>query len=225
MKLILYSFGDSTPNNTIDAAVGQIVGNNGTLTYIPSASGPTAEKYFGQTCDLYRKYGVKHFNYFPVDASISEEEVTKALCSEAIYLSGGNTFYFLNSLRKNSLLSKLNKYVLDGGCLVGLSAGAIITTPTIAIAAHLPGGGDSNDVGLSNLSAVNLTNFEFAPHFEGDKSKLAQYSKNSANPIYACPDGSGITVDGPKLTFHGPVTCINNGQTFKINNSSNTSSH
>lgn len=214
MKLVLYSRGGSSLDLSLDAKVAEIVGKNGVISYIPSSSGPTAEKYFAAMQNFYRPFGITNFNYFPVDTDFCSSDLNRAMSSNAIFLSGGNTFSFLNILRKKAMLQQLTEYAQKGGCLIGQSAGAIITTPTIAVAGKLSGGGDENSAELTDLTGLNLVNFEFAPHHEKHSSELLEYSLHINRPIYACPDGSGISVLDSAITIHGPATCYFRGNSF-----------
>lgn len=53
-----------------------------------------------------------------------------------VYLSGGNTFHYPLHLRRSGLIHALRDFADRGGVLAGLSAGAILATPHIGLAAH-----------------------------------------------------------------------------------------
>jgi len=88
--------------------------------------------------------------YFDVDKEYDEKKIEELLACDAIFLSGGNTYYFLNSLRKRKFLPKLREYVRIGGILIGVSAGSIIMSKTIDITTlH-----DENTIGLKDYTAL-----------------------------------------------------------------------
>jgi dipeptidase E len=140
--------------------------------------------------------------------------------SDAIHMGGGNTFYFLNSLRKAKLLKDLRNFTLKGGILTGLSAGAIMMTENIELAGYPEFDRDENNVGIKNLSSLNLVDFAFFPHFKNSARYdvvFKKYSKLKQKIIYACPDGAGIVVNGDEIRFVGKCYAFSDGHKFSIN--------
>src|SRR5262249_36495004 len=150
-----------------------------------------------------------------VDCAVSSSELRRALSSDIIYLAGGNTFYFLKHLRKAGLIGPLREFAARGGVLAGLSAGALIMSPNIGLAGYPHFDSDENEVGLSNLSALDLVGLEFFPHYE-DSPRLARalaaYSHRVPHPVYACRDGGGIVVDGEKFEVLGRADVFYRGE-------------
>lgn len=184
------------------------------MTYIPACSWGL-EEYFKEAKSIYMHLGFAAVGCFPVDTKFSARELQHALTADVIYLSGGNTFYFLKYLRENGMLPKLKKFVENGGVLMGLSAGSIIMTPSITLAGTPKFDCDPNDVKLKNLKSLGLVHFEFFPHYSGKKKvdgELLKYSKAVNHPVYACADGDGIVVDSGRLIFHGDVTMFYKGK-------------
>jgi len=141
--------------------------------------------------------------------------------SDVVYLSGGNTFHYLHHLRRSGLFEPLRRYADRGGVLAGLSAGAILVTPNIGLAAYPPFDRDENQVALaeSRWSALDLVDFEFFPHFRRSRryrQAMMDYSARSRFPVYACSDGSGIVVEGDRFTAHGEVWLFDRGQERRI---------
>lgn len=101
-------------------------------------------------------------------------EKIKLLSANILMISGGNTFTLLNHLR----LSGLDKGIIefwekDNIVLAGVSAGAIVLTPSIGTATF----GDPNDVGLTDLTGLNIVDFEVWPHFTTEQqAELDVYS-------------------------------------------------
>lgn len=188
------------------------------MTYIPSTH-ENAEKFFKRAKDRYKKFGINKLIYFPVDAVFTKAEMRQALKSDVIYLAGGNTFYFMKHLRSSGVLPELLKYVQRGGTLAGLSAGGLILTPDICLAGYPPHDADLNEVRLKDFRGLNLVNFEFYPHYtsSGRTNQLMQlYSKKISRPIMACPDGSGIVVDGDEISLLGPITMFHAGKRTRL---------
>lgn len=176
---------------------------NASIGYIPSAS-ESSRKYYNQKVEYYRKLGINNLQYFDIDEEYNEYEFNKIFNYDAIHLSGGNTFNFLHLLRKRDLLGSLNKYVYNGGILIGVSAGSILTTKTIEIARFC----DENHVGITNYNALGIIDFEFMPHWNENAKYyglLKEYSVSKSTTIYACKDGDGIVVNGEEIKFIGDI--------------------
>lgn len=220
MKLVLYSGGDDKDNRQLDKAFIELLGRkNPVVTFIPSSS-YLSEQEFKVFVRHYSKYKISRFIHFPVDVPFDRIMFQEVMRSDAIHMGGGNTFYFLNSLRKAKLLKELRTFVEKGGVLTGLSAGAIIMTENIDMAAYPNFDRDENTVNLKNLSSLNLLDFAFFPHFKNSArydAVFKKYSKLKQKVIYACPDGSGIVVNGTELRFIGKTFAFSDGHKFPIN--------
>jgi dipeptidase E len=224
MKLVFYSGGDLKQNTQLDeelvkmlhAAAGK--GRSPRMTFIPSSSW-RLDYYFREFVEYYEEYGIDNLECLPIDRPFDREQLQRCLEGEAIYLSGGNTYYFLKSLKECDMLPKLRKYVEKGGILVGLSAGSIIMTPNIRMAGIPSFDSDLNEVGLKQLGSLGLVKFEFHPHYNGRKrvdEELKKYSKTLNYPLYASFDGAGVVVDGDKISFVGGVTAFMNGDKKRL---------
>lgn len=207
MRLVIYSGGQLRKNEILHDALSHLAGvkKQKLFTYIPFCH-EGSDIYFQRAVKRYSRFGFTHFLCLHVDKKLCPETVKRAFEGDVIYLAGGNTFYFLEHLRRSGLLPKLKRFVAQGGVIAGLSAGAILLTPHIGLAGYPDFDRDENDVGLSNLRALNLVRFEFYPHFQGRKKvteALRKYSLTSKYPVVASQDGGGIVVTDGKAEFVG----------------------
>lgn len=220
MKLVFYSGGLAKENEHLDRAFIELLGKkNPVVTFIPSSS-YLSEEEFKAFVKHYSKFKISRFIHFPVDIPFDQILLQEVMRSDAIHLAGGNTFYFLNSLRKAKLLPQLRAFAKRGGVLTGLSAGAIMMTENIEMAGYPEFDRDENTVNISNLSALNLVDHLFFPHFKNSKRYdvvFKKYSKSHPKVIYACPDGAGIVVNGEELRFIGRCYAFADGHKFSIN--------
>jgi dipeptidase E len=209
-KLVLYSDQMIAQNKKIDIELLRLIGKEKPkIGYIASASDLT-RKYYNQKVEYYKNLGVEYLLYFDLDKEYDEAKIDELLSCDAIHLSGGNTYYFLNSLQKRNFIPVLEDYVSKGKVLVGISAGSILMSKTIDIAQF----GDENFLNLKNTHALDLIDFEFMPHWNTDFVYLdgvKNYSKINNNTIYACKDGDGIIIDNNKMRFFGEIIKIENG--------------
>jgi dipeptidase E len=100
----------------------------------------------------------------------------------AVYVSGGNTFYLLDHMRRSGFYDRVRARISDGMIYIGSSAGSVVATPDIGYADALDDrskASEANDVGL------NLVNFAILPHMDhADFSPLVQKT-------YAAIEGNG----------------------------------
>lgn len=220
MKLVFYSGGNDKDNLKLDKNFVELIGKkNPVVTFIPSSS-YLSEMEFKVFVKHYSKFRISRFIHFPVDVPFDRVLLQEVMRSDAIHMAGGNTFYFLNSLRKAKLLKELKMFVERGGVLTGLSAGAIMMTENIEMAGYPEFDRDENQVGLKNLSSLGLVDFAFFPHFKNSSrydAAFKKYSKLKKKVLYACPDGSGIVVNDRELRFVGKTFAYSDGHKFSLN--------
>lgn len=206
---MLYSDQIIKENRKIDYELLRLLNKkNPSIGYIPSCSDLT-RKYFNPKVQYYNELGISNIQYFDLDKEYDETKINDIFQSDAIHLSGGNTFYFLYLLKKRNLVKSLQLYVDQGGMLIGISAGSIILSKTIDMAQF----GDEDIVGIEDRSSLGIVDFQFMPHWSDDESikylkVLKDYSKVKKTTIYACNDGDGIVIDGDDIKFIGNVIKI-----------------
>lgn len=215
-KLVFYSDQVIPKNKKVDLALLRLIGRDKPrIGYIPSQSDPQ-RKYFQEKVEYYRQYRIEDLLYFDLDQEYDESKTGKLLACDAIHLSGGNTYYFLNSIKKRKFAPILKEFVRKGGVLVGVSAGGYMMTSSIKITSLFSE--NENSVGLKNFTALGLVDFEFCPHFNQKEKyleKIKEYSKSSGKMIHACRDGDGIVVYEDKVKLIGKVVNIKQGRILR----------
>ena len=177
------------------------------LAYIPSASDGT-RKYFRDKCEYYKRYGISDLLYFDLNQEYDPARLDELLACDAIHLSGGDPFQFLGSIRKRNFGPVLKKYWEDGGILLGISAGAIVLTPSIKIS-HV-----FYQSRTDKHQAVGLVDFHFLPHWnlrEGRIEDVKRFSQENQATVYACKDGDGMVIKDGKVELVGELLKIENG--------------
>jgi dipeptidase E len=197
-----------------DALINRIKGfiGNGKfkLAYIPSQT-DKERKYFDAAKDFFLSLGVSDFLYFDIDQEFDVSTVVPLTTCDGIYLSGGNTFYFLKKLKERKLDFLLKALAVKGKLMIGVSAGAILMTKSIKIAEFI----DENEIQLKEFDGLNLVNLEFMPHWESQKTtsqELLDYSLNQDGSIFTCNDGSGIVIEGSRIDYFGEIYEIRKGE-------------
>jgi len=134
-----------------------------TVSFIPTAS--IVEEY-----TLYVENDKKAFEDLGIIVNVlhlnqsSEEEITIALNeNDIIYISGGNTFYLLQELRKTKTDQKIIKQINNGKLYIGASAGSMILAPDLNYIKELDNPEKAKD--LTNFKGLNVIDFYPLPHF------------------------------------------------------------
>ncbi len=220
MNLVFYSGGNDQENHLLDKSFVEVLHKkNPVITFIPSSS-YLSDQEFKSFVRHYSKFKISRFIHFPIDVPFDKILFQEVMRSDAIHMAGGNTFYFLHHLRKMKLLPQLRSFAQKGGVLTGLSAGAIMMTENIEMAAYPEFDRDENIVNIKNLAALNLVDFLFFPHFRNSPrydAVFKTYTKKNSKIIYACPDGAGIVVRENELRFIGKCYAFSEGKKFTIN--------
>jgi dipeptidase E len=233
LKLVLYSGGQSRTNHRLHAEVVRLAHMRRresasrldkeplSLTYIPyTADG--AAPFFDRAIRRYRAAGIERFFTLEPDHRATPDELHTLHSSDVIYLAGGNTYTFLHLLRKSGLFKHVRQFAKAGGVLAGLSAGAILMTPSIGLAGVPSYDADENEMGLRGpkaLQGLGLVDFEFSPHDSSDPRRQKQlqiYADRIERPVFSVGDGGGLVVEGENLEFFGKVRVFAEGKCWKL---------
>lgn len=133
-----------------------------TVTFIPTASIPeTVKFYVGAGRKALEKLGLTVDELEITKASA--EEISYKLCNnDYIYISGGNTFFLLQELKKTGADKIISREILAGKLFIGESAGSMIVSPNIEYAKGLDDYKKAS--ALESFSALNMIDFYPLPH-------------------------------------------------------------
>ena len=115
---------------------------------------------------------------------------------DVVYVCGGNTFDYLDRIRK----TELDKFILDfskkeDSVYVGVSAGSIIAGPSIEIAGW-GNEGDKNNINLINLEGLSLVDYILYPHYRRElKAELDSFRLKTGNPIIELQDNQAMIIN------------------------------
>jgi len=210
-RLALYSDQEIPANAVVNRRLLTLIGAEcPRIGYVSSAPDP-ARHYFSHKQAYYHALGCDLSVYVDSDVVAQTGLLAMLLDCDAIHLTGGNTYFFLRWLLESGLIQSLRSYATDGGILIGASAGSLLMTRSIAIAEL---SGDTPDPSMTSLEALGLVDFHFWPHYrpgaENQPGESAFLSK--VELAYACPDGAGVIIDGPRVELIGEVKAFHYGQ-------------
>jgi dipeptidase E len=126
-----------------------------------------------------------------------KEEREKLLQANILLITGGNVCALLRNLRRSGLDQAILEFVQkEDYVLAGYSAGAMIMTPTIELAAADPFVNENKGVGLTDFTALNLVDFEILPHYdETRKSFLEHYRVQTPYKVKPLRDDEYLVIE------------------------------
>lgn len=202
MNIFLLSCTDNLQVDLKNKLSYEIALRGNAVAYISSEPQDGERHYYLSTIKDFAQIGENiKVDYFDLSDNFTDQLLEKLLEYGAIYLSGGNTYIFLDSARKRNIFSILTRFLERDGLLIGASAGSIMMTPSIDIAAL----GDENIPDLKDTSGFGFVDFEFHPHHNEyhDSNTLSAYMGNNKSQLYVCEDGAGIFYENGKINLYG----------------------
>ena len=145
------------------------------ILFIPTATNVDEyKKYIHLTQKVFEDFGYEVENF---DVSIFSEEIAKEKLSEAkiVFISGGNTFYLLQELKRKNLIPYLKERIENGLLYIGESAGSVIAAPDIEYASIVDDKTLATE--LDDYTGLNLVDFYIVPHFE--EEPFVESSRNT----------------------------------------------
>ena len=209
VTLVMYSDQVIPQNRKVDARLLDLLAGRKRIGYVSSGPEPD-RRYYSERRTYYAGLDLDLSVFFDI-AAFGADGLADLLGCDAIHLAGGDTRTFLQLLKAHDLMATLSDWALEGGLMIGTSAGAILMTPTVAIDALFTG---EDPKAVQDGGALNLVPFEFFPHFDSGRDylpDLLSYSTSTPNRIAACRDGDGIVVHDGAVECVGDIVWITNG--------------
>lgn len=173
-----------------------------TVTFIPTASiSEEITHYIRAAIEAFEKLGVG-VDELDISTAPLEEIQEKLGRNDMIYVSGGNTFYLLQELRRSGADKIITDQVNSGKLYIGESAGSIITSPDIEYVKFL----DDMDkaTSLRSYEGLNFIRVYPVPHYNNEpftdaaNDLMAHY--NSRLNLVPISNTQVIQVDNNNIT-------------------------
>ena len=194
-KLLLTATGLANQNiknqflQIIDKPISQVK-----IIFVPTASRSEEElKYVDESKKELLDLGISENNIktLNLDKPVSFQDVEGF---DVIYVCGGNTFYLLKKVRETGFDKVIIEFAKTDKLYLGVSAGSILVNPDISTA----GTGlepDENDVGLIDLTGLNLTDVLVSPHYcEEEKLIIDEFKKKSQYKVIPLTDNQALLI-------------------------------
>lgn len=207
MKLLLTSNGLS--NQSIAKALFDLVGKPAaetSVTFIPTAMnvGSGDKEWFID--DLYniKKQGLKGIDVVDISALPKDIWLPRIEVADVLFFSGGNSFHLMRWLNESGLAELLPE-LLKKRVWAGISAGSMVTNPTLALSSKDKKIYYEEKFGYNSEKALGFVDFYTRPHFnspdfpQARKDYLEEVAKDIPDTIYALDDNSAVKVIDGKI--------------------------
>jgi len=119
---------------------------------------------------------------------------------DVVEFIGGNPYYLLDSTRRHRAEPILRR-VADSKVLIGWSAAAFVFGPSLSLVNKFSP--EMNIMGLSDLTAIGLTDVEVLPHYDRFLSRFdhyeetcAKYEADTGVAVVRLNDGDAVLIRG-----------------------------
>jgi dipeptidase E len=172
-----------------------------TVTFIPTAS--IVEKvtfYVNAGKKALEKLGLI-VDVLEISTATSDEINTKLKDNDFIYVTGGNTFFLLQELKRTGADKIIIEEITAGKLYIGESAGAMVTSANIEYVKGMDSAKKAPE--LENFDALGLVEFYTIPHYTNAPfKKIAQKivdSYSSTLNLFPISNNEAILVENDKV--------------------------
>lgn len=171
------------------------------VNFIPTAANVEEYKEYVEEAKLtFEELG---FQVNIVDiAQMNRDDILSVLNKvDCLYVSGGNTFYLLQELKRKELIEPIRNRVSEGMLYIGESAGAVITSKNIDYVQDMDDKTIASD--LTDSSGLSLVDFYVVPHinefpFEESAAQVINAYEKTLN-LLPINNSEVIIVDNNKV--------------------------
>lgn len=142
-----------------------------TVSFIPTAS--TVEKvtfYVKAGKEALERLGMI-VDVLDISSESPDEIRRRIAANDCMYVSGGNTFFLLQELKRTGADAAIVRAVQDGKLYIGESAGSIVASKNIEYIKAMDSSKKAPE--LTNFDALGLTDFYTVPHVRNFPFKKA----------------------------------------------------
>lgn len=220
MKFLLTSNGLS--NQSISKALFELVGKppaETTIVFIPTAmniSRGDKDWFINDLCNI-KNQGCKSVDIVDISALPKDIWEPRIKAGDVLFFSGGHTSHLMRWLKESGLAEMLPE-LLKTRVYAGISAGSMVTNPTLALSSKDKKIYYEESFGYRSEEALSLVELYVRPHYnsqdfpEARKKQFEALAKETSKPIYALDDESALKIDGDKIEV------VSEGEYLKLPN-------
>lgn len=199
-KIALAGGGGAEDSRLLDETFASWIGLQGKLLYLPVALRGirSFESCHNWITTTFKPLGINHIEMW---TELTGHEGNELEVFDAIYFSGGNTYYLLQEVLRSGFEHPLKAYVQQGGIIYGGSAGAVLLGKDIRTVSHM----DRNRIGLKRVKCLDLANHHAIwPHYQlRDDERITEFVQEHRQPVLAISERSGVAIESGKMRSVG----------------------
>jgi dipeptidase E len=159
-------------------------------------------RYVQKTIRSLKNVGIVNIRVFSLDRKIQKSELRGI---DVIYVCGGNTFWYLDRIRRTGLGKEIVRLVKRGVVYFGVSAGSIVAGLNIESAGWKHA--DRNTIHLKDLHGLNLAPFVISVHLDESNIGMVKKAADKARyPVMGITDQQAIFVKDGFATLIGKTS-------------------
>lgn len=172
-----------------------------TVTFIPTAALHEKMNFYVKSGrKALEKMGLK-VDELEISTAKQSEILSKLQNNDFIYVSGGNTFFLLQELRRVGADKIIIRQIESGKLYIGESAGSMILSPNIKYVKDMDDYKAAID--LNNFDALNIIDFYPLPHqkcfpFQKTVEKIISYYSDTL-PLRPITNSQVILINGSDI--------------------------
>ncbi len=207
MKLLLTSNGLSNPS--IAKALFEMVGkpaSETSIAFIPTAAnvGGDDKEWLINDLSNISKQEVQRIDIVDISALPKAIWLPRLQSVDVLFFSGGNNYHLMRWIKESGLVTLLPE-MLRTKVYAGISAGSVVTNPSLALSSKDRKIYCETNFGYSSEDALNFVDFYIRPHYNSthfphtSKEYLESVAPDIPGVIYAIDDNSAVRVVDGKL--------------------------
>jgi len=172
------------------------------IAFIPTASNPEKVTFYVKSGKkALEKLGLQ-ITELDISSASSDLFTSTLINTDYIYVSGGNTFYLLQELRRTGTDKLIIEHINSGKLYIGESAGSIIVSPNISYVTRMDDCKKAPE--LTDFTSLACVDFYPLPHHTNVPFKkavekiIAEYGEKIS--LYPFSNKEAITVRGNEVT-------------------------
>lgn len=200
-ELILIGGGDyrKKENQRIDKYIKSKLNSDSKILVIPLAVKEKNRRLsrFNSVSTALKEKGLKNFEMINETKESIKQMINKINSSDALFITGGNPKFLLESLKKLKLIRSIKNYK---GMIIGYSAGAMILSKKCVI----PGGIEEEYPKTVILKGLGLIEFSISPHYKKEHDVILK-NLSKKYDFYGIMDKSALICKDSSLFKIGKV--------------------
>lgn len=138
---------------------------------------------------------ITELGHIPTYIDLEREDQRNLSMFDGVYVCGGNTFFLLKWAREANLAEQVQKLLEQGGTYLGVSAGSIITCPSIAIAAEVNPDPYDPSWGVDDFTGMNLIPFQIDVHYQAsDEPAVKAFEQSHGVAVERIANGEAVAI-------------------------------